>query len=149
MELRVTKGILIDEIPEGDEAVSEEGLILSPGRIHDWSGQYDHDGAPRTLHCGRSASTEVFMTAYLKAASKIPAGDYRWVPVPLTEIREATANWIRRKEILGDLAEATNRCYDHYLFLILIYQEKIYIMPTETGIKLMTAAGRHIAPFHR
>lgn len=149
MEILVTRGILVDQIPEGDEAISEKGLILSPGRIHDWTGEYHHDGTPRTLHCGRSASTEVFMTAYLKAASKIPAGDYRWIPVLLTEIQNATTNWIRRREILGSIAEATNRCHDHGLFLILIHQGKVYIMPAKKGIELMTTAGRQVAPFHR
>lgn len=149
MELGEIVGIMVDQIPEGEEAISERGLILSPGRIHDWSGEYHHDGTSRTLHCGRSASTEVFMTAYLKAASKIPAGDYRWIPVLLIEIQKATANWTRRREILGDLTEAANRCHKHSLFFTLFYQGKPYIMPTQKGISLMTAAGRQIAPFYR
>ena len=105
--------VVIEELPQGNEASSEKGLVLSPGRIYDWVGEYCHDGSPRTLHCGRSASTEVLLTAYLKAASRIPTGDYRWIPVSLSDVESATANWVRRKVNLGDLAEAINLCYQN------------------------------------
>ncbi len=129
----------------GELALQERGRILAPGRISEWNGQY-FDGTPKTLHhTGRSAETEVFMTAYLKVASKNPSGDYRWIPVLLTDV-ETTVNSWERKEIMGSLGETVDRCCRHETFRLVIYQGETYIMPTPIGIKIMTDAGRQIMP---
>lgn len=130
----------------GEMAAPDRGLILSPSRIHDWSGEYSHDNEPRTLHVGRSTQTEIFMTAYLKAASMYPEGDYRWIPVPLSQIEKIIDAWKRRKEAIGDLDEAFDRCCRHGTFCKLDDQPETYVMPTAFGVKLMTDAGRLLMP---
>ena len=131
----------------GEMAAPDRGLILSPSRINEWTGEYSGDGEPRTLHnTGRSAQTEIFMTAYLKAASMYPEGDWRWIPVPLSQIETIIDGWKRRKEAIGDLDEAFDRCCRHGTFCKLDGQSEAYVMPTALGVKLMTNAGKLLIP---
>ena len=136
-----TNGIL-----SGELALPYNGLLLSPGRINEWTGEYRHDGAPRTLHAGRSVQTEIFMTAYLKVASMSPEGDCRWIPVLLSEIEKVIDEWKRRKESIGNLAEVVERCSRHGTFCVISCNSRAWIMPTILGVKLMTEAGKNIIP---